>query len=408
MLFWLYNTLILFSLPILSLQISLKALLKNKRALGTFFFPKIKTSKESIWIHAVSLGEVNTIKPLINELKKLYPQKTLFLSTMTETGFSEASKISDILVFYLPVDLWLIQKKVLKTLNPSVVMYVEGDVWPSLSYLLKKAQIPQIVISAKISEKSLTRLLKFPFLIPFLYGNLTHLGVQDETMQERFMRLGLKKNQLTITGNLKLVNDGNNFIDPSIEEKLASFFKSNLRKKTLIISCTHTGEEELIFKKLKPILSQFNVMLAPRHPNRFEEVKKVLKRLDISFSLVSEGKVIAGSIIFIDAIGLVKSLYQKADVAILGGSFVPGIGGHNVMEPIYQNCFVITGPYMESQSGVVKQMLDQNLGSQTSIDNLLEALSIHSYKAKNFSDLENLLRKNQEILAQSLSVFPKL
>ena len=408
MLFWLYNSLVLLSLPLLSLQISLKALLKNKRALSTFFFPKIETSKNSIWIHAVSLGEVNTIKPLINELKKLYPQKTLFLSTMTETGFSEASKISDILVFYLPLDLWFIQKKVLKTLNPSVVMYVEGDVWPSLSHLLKKEEIPQLVVSAKISEKSLRRLLKFPYLIPFLYGNLTHLGVQDETMHKRFISLGLKKNQLTVTGNLKLVNDGNNFVDPSIEEKLAPFFELNLQKKTLIISCTHTGEEELLLEKLKPILNQFNVMLAPRHPNRFEEVKKVLKKLDISFSLLSEGKAISDSIFFIDAIGLVKTLYQKADVVILGGSFVPGIGGHNVMEPIYQNCFVITGPYMESQSGVVKQMLDQNLGCQTSINDLLEVLSIHIHNSKDFSGLENLLKKNQEILVQSLSLFPQL
>ena len=227
-------------------------------------------------------------------------------------------------------------------------------------------------------------------------------------MHKRFISLGLKKNQLTVTGNLKLVNDGNNFVDPSIEDKLASFFKSNLRKKTLIISCTHTGEEELLLEKLKPILNQFNVMLAPRHPYRFEEVKKVLKRLDISFSLLSEGKAISDSIFFIDAIGLVKTLYQKADVVILGGSFVPGIGGHNVMEPIYQNCFVITGPYMESQSGVVKQMLDQNLGCQTSINDLLEVLSIHIHNSKDFSRLENLLKKNQEILVQSLSLFPQL
>jgi 3-deoxy-D-manno-octulosonic-acid transferase len=139
----------------------------------------------------------------------------------------------------------------------------------------------------------------------------------------------------------------------------------------LIISVASSN----LISKLLNFLYQYNLILVPRHPQRFKEVEQVLNDLKIPFSLWSKKNKVPESIILIDAIGLLKKLYAQADVAILGGSFIEGVGGHNVMEPIYQHCPVITGPYMDTQLGVLEVMLTHRLGLQCRAQDLLDTIS---------------------------------
>jgi 3-deoxy-D-manno-octulosonic-acid transferase len=265
------------------------------------------------------------------------------------------------------------------------VIYIEGDIWPSLSYLLKKQSIKQVILSAKISEKSVTRFRKLPGVFQFLYGSIDYIFAQDQTIQDRFLGLQPQKNNVEILGNLKLIRPDHEVI---LDKNLEMFLNLDLSKKTVVIASTHEGEEFLILEALKSHLDIMNVILVPRHPQRFEEVKKILAELKLSFRLFSKNTG-EGSIYFVDAIGHLRSIYKLAHLVILGGSFVKKIGGHNVMEPIFEKVPVLVGPYAFSQKGLVSLILSHQMGAVVDICDLkgksLEILNTSSIQ-------ENILR----------------
>lgn len=397
MFLWIYNILLILVSPLVALLTLYNALFKHKRALSTLWrLPKECSKAPSFWIHAVSLGEVNTAKPFIEGLKNRYPQTPIFISTGTETGFSSASCIQGVKPLYLPLDLWFLQNKLIKIINPKLVIFIEGDLWPSLSFLLKKHRVFQVILSAKLSQKSMASFKKWPSIFKVLYEQIDLIGVQDEIMEQRFLSMGLSKERVQQTGNLKLTYSDNNY---SESQELIQFLDLDREKKTVLISCTHEGEELLILNLIKPLLPQLNLIIAPRHPQRFKEVIRTLEAAGYQLNVLSHPSCCQGSLYFIDAIGLLNSIYKKVDVTILGGSFVQGVGGHNLMEPIYQGCPVIVGPYAFKQEGLVDLMLKEHLGEVVGSAKLLSIIeqmletqiykeSIRQFKAKNLNTLQ--------------------
>lgn len=377
MLFWIYNVSLILALPFLSVQLIIRALFSNKRSFLSYLFPKIPVrnpQKKTIWIHAVSLGEVNTASNFIELLASVTKDYQIYLSTMTETGFLAALKLKDVNVFYLPLDISFLQARVIKMLRPACFIVIEGDVWPTLGKLLKKQGVNQVIASAKISERTCKRLKKFKFVSSFLYDHFDFIYAQDKTMQERFISIGLEAHKIKIAGNLKFGKPSFLPVCSNLETKLEAYLKGDSAKKTLVISCTHENEEELILGSLKPILNDFNIIIIPRHPKRFLSVYKHLVNLGYELSLFSKENDAKQNIKLIDAVGVVSYVYEKADLVILGGSFVEGIGGHNLLEPVYCRCPVIVGPFMEAQLGLIKLLEDEKLGLQTSINQLLHSI----------------------------------
>ena len=370
MLFWIYNLTIVFTLPFIAISFAIKAVFYKKRPFFTWFYPKITNpcGDKTIWIHAVSLGEVNTAKSLIAELKRVYCDYKIYLSTSTDTGFLSASKIKEVSCFYLPLDFWLLQKRVIERINPCFMIYIEGDVWPSINHLLNKKRVAQYLVSAKLSERSLNRLMKYPKIANLLYGSFTGIFVQDELMKTRFTSLKLADVDIRVGGNLKLslIMDH----DVSHVKGLQKFLDLDPLKKTLVISCTHQGEELLILNRLKDVLASFNVILAPRHPQRFHSCFETLVSSGFNFRRLSDPQKTSHTMYYIDKIGVLAPIYKQADVVILGGSFVPEVGGHNVMEPILCGAPCIVGPYMHSQLGPLGIMLENQLGLSSQIVDL--------------------------------------
>lgn len=308
-----------------------------------------KPEKPVIWMHAVSVGEVKALQPLFEALKS--PNSYFFITTTTATGQQEARrslKGADYCA-YLPLDFTWVVRRFVKRLKPTQFILVESDFWPNLLKTLKKQGTRISLVSGKMSKRSYARFLKFPFFSKKLFSYFDHICVQNEEYADRFRPFFPS---VTITGNLKL---------DLKKEPIVPHWQ--LSSPVITISCTHAPEEEWILQAL--LGGAWTLLLAPRHPERFSEVAHFLDRKKIPYSRFSEKP--TGKLILIDQMGKLPLCYTHSGLAILGGSFIPGIGGHNVLEPCLYGTPVFFGPYMQTQEEFAKRVLQAHGGKQLPI-----------------------------------------
>jgi len=326
-----------------------------------------------IWIHAVSVGEVVAISSIVKNLAKNYD---ILLSTITDTGNQVASqkfKNLSVKIIYLPYDCPFAIKRILKTFNPSILIIAETELWPNLILTASK-KIPVFLINARISDKSFKRYKKIKFFLKPILESLSLIAVQDEKYKERFKALGAPEEKIIITGNTKF----------DIEPSLLSFiWESFIPRPVIVAGSTHSSEEEVITKAFLKISGSGSLFLVPRHPERFDEVEKIVNALiskekDVAFyrlSNLSENIRInsfSKLIVLVDQMGILGSLYRICDIAIIGGSFIPH-GGQNPLEAIYWKKPVIFGPSMENFP-FVKEFLAENACLQVNKEELKDVL----------------------------------
>lgn len=321
------------------------------------FFQRFKLHKphsftDSIWIHAVSLGEVRASIPLIDQIKKHLPFKKVILSTITEAGFEEGKKIAELDdLFYLPFDFFYLTSSLVKVKKPSVVIFIEGDLWPNFIFALKKGKIPFGIVSGKISKRSLNRYRYFPYLAEIFFSSFSFIFAQNDHYYQRFKMLGVDLSRLKITGNLKFDLQPLVLCEKEIKELKE---KLNLKDSdfVIVLASTHKFEEELLLLELRDWMREnvnVKVLLVPRHPYRFLEVRQTLAKFGFEFSVYSKmNQASSSQIILIDVVGFLNNFYQISDVAVVCGSFTP-VGGHNILEPLFFNKPLLFGPYMETQ-----------------------------------------------------------
>ncbi len=306
-------------------------------------FPKIeKGARKLIWIHAVSLGETRAVAPLIERLKKRPDPPLIVLSAATRTGHEERIEGADWQV-YLPLDLPYIITRVVKRVRPDTVLITETDFWFHFQRAAKEVGAKLVLINGKMSERSYARYERFPFLARYLLTPFDRLLVQNEHYARRFQELGLSN--ISVTGNLKLdAAPGGNLT----REQLG--LKDEI---VLTIGSTHDPEEKIWLEVLDLLFERFShlkVILVPRHPERFDQVA-ALARCG-RWSLGDNFK--KHRLLLMDRMGMLTSCYAVSDLAFVGGSLVSGIGGHNIIEPIFFKTPVLFGPHMESQSELVE------------------------------------------------------
>ena len=250
-----------------------------------FSLPKLPSDHKGtvIWLHAISVGETKALSPLYQLIKKNYPEATILISSVTETGFAEVQRTlhgADF-HFYLPLDFSWIVKRMIKRLRPDLLILGEGDFWYHLLKETKKRGGRSLLVNGKISERSMTRFAKVPFFTKSLFGYLDALCVQSFRYAERFRFLGVGKSRITITGNLKL--DANPQL-LTVEEKRKWKEEFGIREKSpfVVIGSTHPQEEELLLGALQKVwkeIPELKVAIAPRHPERFSTLPDELKAL---------------------------------------------------------------------------------------------------------------------------------
>lgn len=320
-----------------------------KQRLG-FFLPK--PNKRVIWIHAVSVGEIKAAQPLFKALRvqDIY----LFISTTTATGMAEAKRSLPGADFYsyLPLDFTWVVRRFVKALNPAHFILVESDFWPNLLKCLKKNGTKTSLVSGKISDRSAKRFDLLSFFSKRLFALFDHVCVQNEECFHKFLPF-TNRNHLHIAGNLKL-DLKPEVVPEAVQEKWP------LDGPVITVSCTHAPEEELILDAL--ICGPWTLLLAPRHPERFSEVAELLKKRNIPFGRFSEKT--TGKVILIDAMGKLPICYCQSRLTIVGGSFTPRIGGHNVLEPCFYGTPVLFGPFTFKQNEFTARVLNAGAGLQ--------------------------------------------
>lgn len=356
--------------------------LVQKRGLKSFWkrlFPdpilETDSSKSLIWIHAVSVGEVIAIAPVIRELREHGIRDRIVVSCVTETGLATVKKLSedDVEAVLLPFDFSFSIRRCLKNVTISLLLFSEGDIWPVFVEQAKKKGAQVALINGKMSDKTFARLQRWPFVGKWLYSPYNYLCVQNDLMKERFVSIGVSQEVVYVTGNTK--------VDVPVE-KMGDEEKRLLRKRLhvqlsdfiVILGSTHVPEEEEIIKQLEPLLQKneaIKVIVVPRHPDRAREVHKQLESYALSLSFLSscnEG----WRILIVDSLGMLMSLYYISDVAVVCGSFEERIGGHNIYEPASVGIPVVVGPYMHSQKMLYESACQAQAITRASLTSLSE------------------------------------
>ncbi len=327
-----------------------------------------KEGETRIWIHASSLGEAKTAAPLINAIKKDLPQSTIFFSTGTATGYKEALSNGGRIdfCFRLPLDLSWCMKKVVKRISPDLFILVESDFWLNLFRALKQKSIPIVLVNGRISKNSTSLFKKSLFFSKYMFSLIDLCCLQEEEYVERFTALNVSSEKIHVTGNLKY--DIKKMLDCDLSLKFPK------GKRLVTIASTHNEEEELILSSLKEVDESICFLVAPRHPERFSIVKEYLNREKIPFRTISEEQNEKDRIVLVDKMGVLGQCFKLSEAAIIGGSFIEQIGGHNIYEPAQFGIPVLYGPYMDKQQGLVKSLKKHNIGAQVELSKLKERL----------------------------------
>jgi 3-deoxy-D-manno-octulosonic-acid transferase len=338
-----------------------------------------------IWIHAVSVGEVMAATPLLESLKERYPAKSMTLSTVTDTGRKVANERAPegTKIVYLPFDVGPILNGVVKRVMPAILIVIETELWPNMFRVFKQNGIPIILLNGRISENSFRGYRKISFFMRKVLSCVDFFGMQNEEYAERLRSLGVPAEKVRSMGNFKFD------VRPS---PLIPEWTERIHGPVVTAGSTHEGEEEIITSicsRMRKDFPELNLILAPRHPERFQNVEEMLVSKGLSFIKRSalDGQkrddVLKGTIILLDTVGELSAVYGISDIAIMGKSF-RGTGGQNPLEPAYWGKPVICGPHMENFP-VIRDFYAAGAAIEVDEDNLyakLRELLLHPEKAR--------------------------
>ncbi len=303
--------------------------------------------KASIWVHAVSVGEVNASAPLIRQILKEMPSYKILLTTVTDTGQSMARRLfgDRIDIRYVPFDVGILLKRFIFSLKVKALIIMETELWPNMIASAKKCSIPVLLANGRLSEGSFKGYSKIKPFMHRLLRQLDYICAQNEKYSKRFLALGAAPQRTIVTGNLKFDLS----IDPAIPE-----WTKHLKGKIVIAGSTHEPEEEVIIEVFERCLGHYPnavLILAPRHPERVEQIERFLLKRGLAYIKRSEieraDKAEGIRYVLLDTVGELASVYGACNVAIIGGSFIPH-GGQNPLEPAFWGKPIICGPYMDN------------------------------------------------------------
>lgn len=307
--------------------------------------------EHSIWVHAVSVGEVNAAIRLLRRLRVKYHDMPIVLSTITDTGRKVASdKVPEgVRVVYLPFDISFILERAFRLVRPRMLIVMETELWPNIFRLAHKRNIPVIILNGRISEKSSQGYKKISFFMKKVFSYVTAFSMQSDLDADRLKAIGADDKKVLVSGNFKFDMDLFNRNDKM------PVWTAAVKGPVIMAGSTHKGEEELVLSAYLQNCGKFpdlKLVLAPRHPERFGEVADMLLARGISFVRRSGlGDSIEGAfkekVLLLDSVGELTSVYAIADIAVIGKSFI-GTGGQNPLEPAYWGKPILCGPHMEN------------------------------------------------------------
>jgi len=324
-----------------------------------FFDPPER--RGGIWVHAVSMGEVNAAAPLVEALRAQYPDTALCITTFTPTGSKRVRELYGDEVFhvFLPLDLPGAVKRFYNRVQPGLAIIMETEIWPNLLHEAAARGVPSLVANARISDHSLDRYRRFRQLTAQALEQVSRIAAQSERDAGRLVSIGAPRDRVTVTGNLKF-----DFVLPEglLEKGLDIRRSWGDGRRVLVAGSTHEKDEASLLHAFGQLLDELPdalLVLVPRHPERFGQAARSARTAGLEVALFSENPVCpAGTNCFvIDAMGELLNYYAAADVAFVGGSF-ERIGGHNVLEPAALSRPIVAGPHLFNVADISRQLLD--------------------------------------------------
>ena len=340
--------------------------------------PPAVAGRSVIWVHAVSVGEVMAATRLVREVQKKLPGWLIAVSTTTETGQQLAKqRLPDSPVFYLPLDFRFAVRRYLRVLRPQMVVLMESEFWPRLIAECAKDGLPVAVVNARISDRSFPRYMRLRHLWRPLLERISLFLAQSTETVDRLIKVGAPASRIQMTGNLKYD------VQARTDNEMTSRIESMLSGSSLIVAgSTLAGEEDVLlaaWPAIRQAIPNASLLIAPRHKDRFDEVWQLIRRSDppcLRCSRIAQQEanpIASGTVLLLDTIGDLASVYRVATVAFVGGSLVPR-GGHNPLEPAQFGVPVLLGPSFENFREIVETMQAADSIRIVSRDSLSETL----------------------------------
>jgi 3-deoxy-D-manno-octulosonic-acid transferase len=324
-------------------------------------------NQKRIWIHAVSVGEVRSLKHLIERLKQTYNKTEIVLTVTTPMGFRTTAELyTDIRVIHAPVDFSFTIKRFIKQINPALLILNELEIWPNWVSITHKKNIPILVINGRISNRAFGRYKKFKFLAKHFFKKIDYFLVQAELYKERFRDLDVPGEKIIVCGNIKADEAFNTRQRlPQDREILGHLGINADNKKIVTIASSHQDDEELTIPIFNQVGDNFLFILVPRHLNRLEEIERRLTDQRVDFSTWSKrDKNPSGNkkkVLIFDEMGYLFNVLKITDMVFMGGTLNPKIGGHNLYEPAVLGKLILGGPHYNNFPDVGSELVKRGV-----------------------------------------------
>jgi 3-deoxy-D-manno-octulosonic-acid transferase len=348
---------------------------------------------ESIWIHAVSVGEVLTARALLPQLRQRYPRLRIFVSTTTMAGQQVARGNLPYVdeVFYFPFDLGFIVNRTLRLVRPRLFIMMETEIWPNLLRACHRDGVKTILINGRISSRSYPRYRLARVFFRRVLADVDRFCMQSDESARRIIDIGAAPERVSVTGSLKFDSlefpapvDGNRAL-PSVHDvhergrtRVLRYFRVGQRRPVVIAASTLKGEEELVleaFQRIRATMTDALLIIAPRKPERFDDVERLVRRAGWKVARRTELRVDTEprhDVVVLDTIGELAQLFQVATAVFVGGSLVDA-GGHNILEPAVFGKPIVFGPHMQNFAEIARTFLDNGAAIQVRSGRELEA-----------------------------------
>ena len=365
-----YSSLFYLAIPFILLRLlwrSIKAPSYRHRWRERFALYNKRYPKDIIWFHAVSVGESEALFPLVRQIQKQHPNLKVLITTTTPTGSARVKAVMQdaVIHVYLPYDIPDAIYRFMRCFKPKLAVIMETEIWPNLFLACGKRGIPLYIINARLSENSARGYKKIPMLVRSALAQVSLIAAQTEDDAKRFISIGADSAKVKTLGNIKFdIKVSQETIEQGIQIKVDLFSG----RFVWLIASTHKDEESIflaLYQELKKTIPELLLVIVPRHPERFSEVRKLCEQQQLLVVLrTTKTRVGAETDVYLaDTLGELKMLYATADVAFVGGSMVPN-GGHNILEAAAVGVPIMFGPYMSNFKDIARGVLAANAAIQ--------------------------------------------
>lgn len=365
---FLYNLVLLLALPFYVLGSLLWSLLRPahfRPFLSRLGMPgrHYRLAVGGVWVHAVSVGEVAASASLIHTMQETVPGLPVTLTCTTLTGYRMAQRVlgEDFPVAFAPLDLPFAVRTFYRRIRPQVVAVAELEIWPNFFRAAARRSLPLVLFNGRMPDKDLAGYRRLAFYFRWVLEAAHLIGVQSEQDAHRFRRIGAAPARVVVLGNIKF-----DYQPPQKSSTLAEDCGLTRGQRIVALASSHRGEEALVLDALQGVLEDvpgLTMVLVPRHPQRGEEVAALARAAGLQTVLRSKARGESPRCLVVDTIGELGALFPLCELVIMGGSFDPGVQGHNPLEPAYFGKPVVFGPEM----GNFRQVRDTLLAGEGAI-----------------------------------------